>query len=90
MPHIYPTAEDVIDVINYINARGSGPVPPTAKGPPYPDVTGDNNVVPDDVITIINYINAHPARAEKEAVDPSDELVMLLAMDVAGDRKRKS
>ena len=91
MPHVYPTAEDVIEVINYINARGSGPVPPTAKGPPYPDVTGDNNVVADDVITIINYINAHPAQAqsEAEATNSNDDLMVLLAMDGAGVMKRK-
>jgi glucose/arabinose dehydrogenase len=91
-PCIYPTASDVIAVINYINARGSGPIVPTVKAPPYPDVTADNNVAADDVVTIINYINAHPmiGQSEAEAVDSSDDVMLLLAMDVAGTAKRKA
>jgi hypothetical protein len=93
MPNIYPTATDVIAVVNYINARGSGAVPWTAAGPPYVDVTGDNYVAADDVITIINYINAHPeqmiGQTEAMADEGHDELAMLLVMDVAGQGKRK-
>jgi hypothetical protein len=90
-PCIFPTAGDVILVINYINAKqGTGFVPPnTPPGPPYPDVTRDNYVVADDVMTLINWINAHPAQMEAEAGGPGEELAMLLVMDVAGQGKRK-
>jgi hypothetical protein len=91
-PCTYPTASDVIAVINYINARGSGPVPPIhAAAPPYPDVTADNYVAADDVVTIINYMNAHPmiAQSEPEAVIANDDAILLLSMDVAGQGKRK-
>jgi len=54
-------AEDVGDVINYINAHGSGAVMKDGSpAPMYYDVTGDDYVAADDVVTIINYINAHP------------------------------
>jgi hypothetical protein len=64
-------ADDVITIINYINAQKPTQVSPTADlGKPYGflDVTGDDNVVAEDVITVINYINAHPGEAEGEAV----------------------
>jgi hypothetical protein len=86
-------AEDVIVVINYINAKGSGPIAPgTAPGPPYVDVTGDNYVAADDVVTVINYINAHSGfvgQSEAGAGGSNDELLMLLAMDVVVDGQRK-
>jgi hypothetical protein len=57
-------AEDALDVINFISAFGSGPVPKSepGEGPPlfYYDVTGDDYIAADDIIAIINYINAHP------------------------------
>jgi hypothetical protein len=80
-------AEDVIDVINYINAKGSGPVSHSGSAglqslaqsatsifpTMYYDVTGDNYVAADDVITIINFINAHPGQSKPsgEAEAPS-------------------
>ncbi|HEY2414659.1 MAG TPA: FG-GAP-like repeat-containing protein [Pirellulaceae bacterium] len=69
-------AEDVLDVINYINAKGAGPVVSGsaavqslaqavgASGTMYYDVTGDNYIAADDVVTIINCINAHPGDQE--------------------------
>jgi hypothetical protein len=65
-------AEDALDVINFIHASGSGPVPPAKPDDPHPalyyDVTGDNYIAADDVVTIINYINAHStAQQEGEA-----------------------
>jgi hypothetical protein len=52
-------ADDVLDVINYINAVGSGKVPDTAANQKrYYDVDGDNNVTAMDVLDVINYINA--------------------------------
>jgi hypothetical protein len=50
---------DAVEVINYINAFGSGAVPPDAVlGPPYIDVIADNQIAPIDALTVINYINA--------------------------------
>jgi hypothetical protein len=90
-------AEDVVDVINYINAKGSGPL--VKDGQPvkkFYDVTGDDYIAADDVITIINYINAHPI-VQKEApadVQPTtvasdDALLLLLALDTATQPKRR-
>jgi len=96
-------AEDVLDVINFINSFGSGPVTPPKPGDPTPkfyyDVTGDNIVAADDVVTIINYINAHPP-ANKEASDPlsgaaeaegtaTDALYMMLAIDAVAEAQRR-
>lgn len=63
-------AADVLAVINYINAQGSGLLPENAANQkPYLDVDGDNNVVAADVVDIINYINAgRPLGGEAEAV----------------------
>jgi len=56
---------DALDVINYINAFGSGLLPPERSGSGYLDVIGDDNVAPNDALAIINYINAQsrPAAA---------------------------
>jgi hypothetical protein len=52
-------ADDVLTIINYINAKGSGKVPDNAaNAKPFLDVDGDNSVVAADVIDVINYINA--------------------------------
>jgi hypothetical protein len=93
-------ADDVVAIINYINAKGSGKVPDLAANvKPFVDVTGDNNVAADDVVAVINYINAGLAEEEGEGEadmgrggqGEGEDLVMLLAMDVAewGVRKRK-
>jgi GEVED domain/Dockerin type I domain/Bacterial pre-peptidase C-terminal domain len=50
---------DVLQLVNYINANGSGLLPfPAQNTPPYLDVDGNGFVDPLDVITVINYINA--------------------------------
>jgi hypothetical protein len=55
----FVSADDVLAVINYINAKGSGLLPDNAKNEkPYVDVDGDNNVVAADCLDVINYINA--------------------------------
>src|SRR5262249_11462849 len=60
-------ASDVVAIINYINASGSGPVnPPKGLAAPYCDVNGDGQIVADDVVTVINYINAHPPAANTQ------------------------
>jgi hypothetical protein len=67
-PDGFIVAGDVLTVINYINANGSGSIATSTKtAPPYPDVDGDDNVVAEDVIDIINWINAHPRQSEGEA-----------------------
>jgi hypothetical protein len=55
------SANDALEIINWINAHGSGPLAtPTAGNapPPYLDVKPDNYVAPVDVLYVINYINA--------------------------------
>jgi hypothetical protein len=67
-------AEDAMNVINYINAHGSGPISEgaafrasglilaEAEGESTPiryyDVTGDDYIAADDVMAIVNYINS--------------------------------
>jgi len=58
-------ANDVLTIINYINAHGSGPIPVNAQiGLPYGFLDTDisngsgNQVVAGDVLQVINYINA--------------------------------
>jgi hypothetical protein len=54
-------ANDVLAIINYINANGSGPIPDNAvNGLPFGflDTEADNQIVAADVVKVINYINA--------------------------------
>jgi hypothetical protein len=95
----FVSADDVLAVINYVNAHGSGLLPDDAKNEkPYVDVDGDNNVVAADVIDIINYINAgRQLGGEAEATDPVagghepviSDVMALLAADVAAQATRK-
>jgi hypothetical protein len=67
-PDGFIVANDVLAIINYINAKGSGPIPASAPfGPAYPDVDADDQVVAQDVLDVINWINAHPGQSEGEA-----------------------
>src|SRR6476646_9311066 len=55
----FVVADDVVTVINYINARGSGPLPDENNfAQKFVDVDGDTQVTASDVITVINAINA--------------------------------
>src|SRR5437773_1982567 len=55
----FVVADDVLTIINYINARGSGPLPLTNNlSQKFVDVDGDTQVTASDVITVINAINA--------------------------------
>jgi CSLREA domain-containing protein len=96
----FVSADDVLAIINYINAKGSGLIPDAAKNEkPYCDVDGDNNVVAADVIEIINYINAgrrlggegEAAQIEGVQSSATDDIMAILAADVAaqGTKKRK-
>jgi hypothetical protein len=82
----FVVGDDVITIINYINARGSGKIPANLPiGPPYYDVDDDGFIVGSDVIDIINYINAGrggageappegeavPIGSEAAAIDPT-------------------
>jgi parallel beta-helix repeat protein len=95
----FVSADDVLAIINYINAKGSGLIPDTAANQkPYCDVDGDNNVVAADVIDIINYINAG-RRLGGEAEAPTElssgqnqglgDVMSILAADVAAESIRK-
>jgi hypothetical protein len=94
------SADDVVGIINYINAKGSGLLPDGAKNEkPYIDVDGDNNVVAADVIDVINYINAgRQLGGEAEATQDTSagewspapvDAMALLAADVAAQAVRK-
>ncbi|HEY2415962.1 MAG TPA: Ig-like domain-containing protein [Pirellulaceae bacterium] len=65
-------AQDVIAIINRINAKGSGKIPNDAPfGPPYYDVDNDGSVVAQDVLNVINFINAGHHGGEAPPVDPT-------------------
>ena len=48
---------DVLTIVNYLNAFGSGPVG-TGSPPPYLDVDSDNFVSPLDALVVINFLNS--------------------------------
>jgi CSLREA domain-containing protein len=87
----FVSADDVLGVINYINAKGSGLLPDDAKNEkPYVDVDGDNNVVAADVIDIINYINAGrrlggEAEAQQDAVGSGQSSLASGKEHIVGD-----
>ncbi len=51
-------AADALDVINFLNAFGSVPVPVAASGPPFYDTNNDFTVSAGDALDIINFLNA--------------------------------
>ncbi|HPM82875.1 MAG TPA: dockerin type I domain-containing protein, partial [Candidatus Anammoximicrobium sp.] len=63
---------DVLIVINWINAQGSGAVPDSSPDAAddafsFVDVNGDNSISASDVLVVINYINAMPSTALQDA-----------------------
>jgi len=63
-------ADDVLAIINFINAKGSGPIPANAvTGTPFGflDTEKDNQIVAGDVLNVINFMNAHPGGSEAPA-----------------------
>jgi hypothetical protein len=86
-------AEDVITIINYINAKGSGKVPDGAANvKPFVDVDGDNSVVAADVLEVINYINAGKrlgGEAEASSDQAPNDVLTLIAADIAAQATRK-
>jgi hypothetical protein len=85
----FVVGDDVLTIINYINARGSGKIPATLPiGPPYYDVDNDTFIVAGDVINIINYINAGhggadgtPPEGEAPLIDPQATAIHPAAAD---------
>ena len=75
--HVAPN--DVLDIINRINALQGGAVPQTAPpGSPYYDVNNDGFIAPNDALLIINVINAGQAGegesdTEQGATDSADD-----------------
>ncbi len=59
------TAQDVLEIVNYINAHPGNPFPPAtpAAPPPFYDVNGDGLIRPDDVLQVINEINRRIVRS---------------------------
>jgi hypothetical protein len=89
---------DALDVINQINAFGSGPLAAPTTGnspPPYLDVKPDNFLAPIDALYVINVLNAPLEAAEGESpasatslaagdsINVDEALWMLLATDSA-------
>lgn len=55
--------QDVLIVVNDLNAKGiRGIIGPTI-GPPYLDVDGNGRIEPIDALAIVNYLNAQPGAA---------------------------
>lgn len=91
----YVVADDVLMVINFINANPGNtdvPLDSPVGGPQglFLDVFPDNHIVAGDVLTIINWINAHPSgvgvqsfAAEGEAATNGDVDAGLVASGVA-------
>jgi hypothetical protein len=96
-PDGFIVAGDVLAVINYINAHGSGDVQPAVSAPPYVDVDANDKVVAFDALLIINWINSHPRQSEAEAAPASStvannlpsDLVSLLSLDIADQAARR-
>jgi hypothetical protein len=53
------TARDILNVINYINSKGIGPLPPTRPSSElfWVDVSGNGFIEPLDILLIINLLN---------------------------------
>lgn len=75
------TPLDPLIIINHINSRGMGPLPPGAEGEEGPrpniDVDGDGNVSPIDILILINRLNRQmeeEAEGDDESEDDSDGL----------------
>jgi hypothetical protein len=87
------TAVDALNVIDYINAFGSGAVGEGPAKSAYVDINGDGHVVAGDALEIINYINAFGAKQPPTAADGSEgestSLLDLLAADTAAQESAR-
>jgi hypothetical protein len=100
-PDGHIVAEDALAIINYINAFGAGAVPANAQiARPFGFLdtsggindVGDDFIAPADALAVINAINAGLG-GEGESGDgaslPLNDLLSLLAIDVASQFKRR-
>jgi hypothetical protein len=86
------TAVDALNVIDYINAFGSGAVGEGPAKSAYVDINGDGHVVAGDALQIINYINAFGAKQPPTADGSEGEsasLLDLLAADTAAQESAR-
>ena len=82
------TPLDVLTIINYINANGTGAVPGGVTGPPYFDVDGDDQVTPADVLAVINFINGRVVSVAFAAGEtPANGAVVPITMPVSSVEK---
>ena len=85
---------DVLQLVNYINFNGSGPLPfPTAfTPPPFLDVNSDGFVTPLDVLAVINFINGQTsgggAEGEGDSADQWISAASLAAPEVASSQSQ--
>ncbi|MGE0758579.1 MAG: Ig-like domain-containing protein [Pirellulaceae bacterium] len=64
----FVTPQDVLLIVNYLNANGPGPVPtPAPMPPPYRDTNGDNFITPNDALLVINFLNQSVGGGEGES-----------------------
>jgi len=93
-------AADALDVINYLNAFGSSPVPEDAANvKPFLDVIPDNFITAGDALEIINFLNAglggegestgFTDPVQSALPDSLESLIQLLAGDSAKQAQRK-
>jgi hypothetical protein len=90
-------ANDVVAVLNYINAFGSGAVPDNASySQPFLDVDGDGNIAPNDALAVINAINSgQNGEGENQVTQmigiaqSAGDLLALLASDPAIQATRR-
>jgi hypothetical protein len=79
------TAGDALELINFLNAFGAGPVPSAAEFPlPYYDVSNDEFIAANDALDIINHLNAYGPTLAPTA-GPEGEAANLAAANSASD-----
>jgi hypothetical protein len=105
LPDGHVVAGDALEIINFINAFDSQPVPTDGRVTgPYLDVNADGSVAPNDALDVINHINAFgdgegelsetpidisPTSPTSRPIEPSDFLFTLLANDIASQPRRR-
>jgi hypothetical protein len=79
------TPDDVLALVNDINARDSRDLttalPPTPAPPPYLDPNGDDEISPVDVLIVINYINTFGSGPIPTVSGGEGEQVLMFEID---------
>jgi hypothetical protein len=97
------TAADALIIIDSLNAHGTTQVPTSGfVGAPFMDIDGNRYVSPADALMVIDRLNVLDGEGEGEAADAffsdlaadqgegeHDDLLALLAMDAAIQKKKK-